>query len=89
MTTIFFASLTPSIEPIHGRDHEPTTVAPACRHRRDTRVQMDGSEYTQSTALLRYTGKLGDIYPEDPLTAVKVIIIARLFVVLEGRCCSC
>ncbi|CAN0494639.1 unnamed protein product [Scytosiphon promiscuus] len=33
---------------------------------------MDGTKYTQSTALLRYAGKLGGTYPEDPLEALKV-----------------
>ncbi|CAN0262349.1 unnamed protein product, partial [Pylaiella littoralis] len=35
-------------------------------------LEMDGKEYTQSMALLRYAGKLGGLYPEDPLTALKV-----------------
>ena len=34
--------------------------------------QMDGADYTQSTALLRYAGRLGGLYPEDPLAALKV-----------------
>nr|WEU39148.1 glutathione S-transferase [Saccharina japonica] len=34
--------------------------------------EMDGAMYTQSTALLRYAGKLGGTYPEDPLEALKV-----------------
>nr|WEU39144.1 glutathione S-transferase [Saccharina japonica] len=34
--------------------------------------QMDGTDYTQSTALLRYAGKLGGTYPECPLEALKV-----------------
>ena len=33
---------------------------------------MDGTDYTQSTALLRYAGKLGGTYPECPLAALKV-----------------
>ncbi|CAN0544128.1 unnamed protein product [Laminaria digitata] len=33
---------------------------------------MDGTDYTQSTALLRYAGKLGGLYPEDPLASLKV-----------------
>ena len=33
---------------------------------------MDGTDYTQSTALLRYAGKLGGTYPEDPIEALKV-----------------
>ncbi|CAN0360785.1 unnamed protein product [Ectocarpus sp. 6 AP-2014] len=35
-------------------------------------LQMDGAEYTQSTALLRYAGKLGGLYPDDALAALKV-----------------
>ncbi|CAM9874750.1 unnamed protein product [Laminaria digitata] len=34
--------------------------------------QLDGTDYTQSTALLRYAGKLGGQYPEDPLVSLKV-----------------
>ncbi|CAN0093857.1 unnamed protein product [Laminaria digitata] len=34
--------------------------------------QMDGTDYTQSTALLRYAGKLGGQYPECPLASLKV-----------------
>nr|UZD11051.1 glutathione s-transferase 1 [Macrocystis pyrifera] len=34
--------------------------------------ELDGTEYTQSTALLRYAGKLGGTYPEDALEALKV-----------------
>ncbi len=33
---------------------------------------MGGGEYTQSTALLRYAGKLGGLYPDDALEALKV-----------------
>ncbi|CAN0135392.1 unnamed protein product, partial [Ectocarpus fasciculatus] len=35
-------------------------------------LEMDGAEYTQSTALLRYAGKLGGLYPDDALAALKV-----------------
>ena len=34
--------------------------------------QMGGNDYAQSTALLRYAGKLGGMYPEDPLEALQV-----------------
>ena len=40
---------------------------------------MDGTDYTQSTALLRYAGKLGGLYPEDPLAALKVREAFALF----------
>lgn len=40
---------------------------------------MDGTDYTQSTALLRYAGKLGGLYPEDPLQALKVGTIRYRF----------
>ena len=33
---------------------------------------MDGAEYTQSTALLMYAGKLGGLYPKDAVAALKV-----------------
>ena len=33
---------------------------------------MDGTDYTQSLALLHYAGKIGGLYPEDPLAALKV-----------------
>ena len=33
---------------------------------------MDGTEYTQSAALLHYAGKIAGLYPEDPLAALKV-----------------
>eukprot|EP00904_Undaria_pinnatifida_P011749 jgi/Undpi1/7704/HiC_scaffold_23.g10177.m1 len=33
---------------------------------------MGGNDYTQSTALLRYAGKLGGMYPEDPLEGLQV-----------------
>jgi len=33
---------------------------------------MGGVEYTQSTALLRYAGKLGGLCPDDPIEALKV-----------------
>lgn len=33
---------------------------------------MDGTYYTQSTALLRYAGRLGGTYPQCPLEALKV-----------------
>ncbi|CAM9230551.1 unnamed protein product, partial [Ectocarpus sp. 8 AP-2014] len=35
-------------------------------------LEMNGAEYTQSTALLRYADKLGGLYPEDALAALKV-----------------
>eukprot|EP00904_Undaria_pinnatifida_P011733 jgi/Undpi1/7690/HiC_scaffold_23.g10163.m1 len=50
--------------------------------------QMDGTDYTQSTALLRYAGKLGGLYPEDPLQALKVdeivMILEDVFINLFG-----
>lgn len=48
---------------------------------------MDGTDYTQSLALLRYAGKIGGLYPEDPLEALKV---SRRFDGgrLPGRCSS-
>lgn len=39
---------------------------------------MGNEAYTQSTALLRYAGKLGGLYPEDPLAALKVCKCWRL-----------
>lgn len=36
------------------------------------RFQIDGAEYTQSVAMLTYAGKIGGLYPEDALTALKV-----------------
>lgn len=33
---------------------------------------MDGTEYTQSLALLTYAGKLGGLVPGDALAALKV-----------------
>jgi len=41
-------------------------------------AQMDGGEYTQSTALLRYAGKLGGLYPDDALEALKVRVACKL-----------
>ena len=38
---------------------------------------MGGGEYTQSTALLRYAGKLGGLYPDDALLALQVRIRVR------------
>jgi len=40
---------------------------------------MDGAEYTQSTALLKYAGKLGGLYPDDALAALKVKFWVNLF----------
>eukprot|EP00904_Undaria_pinnatifida_P011730 jgi/Undpi1/7688/HiC_scaffold_23.g10161.m1 len=45
---------------------------PACRFKTVPVYEMDGTDYTQSTALLRYAGKLGGTYPEDPIEALKV-----------------
>eukprot|EP00903_Cladosiphon_okamuranus_P012829 g11989.t1 len=41
-------------------------------------LEIDGAEYTQSTALLRYAGKVGGLYPEDALAALKVDEIVML-----------
>ncbi|CAM9851402.1 unnamed protein product [Ectocarpus sp. 13 AM-2016] len=35
-------------------------------------LEMDDAEYFQSTALLRYAGKMGGLYPDDALAALKV-----------------
>ncbi|CAM9426109.1 unnamed protein product, partial [Choristocarpus tenellus] len=35
-------------------------------------MEVDGVTYAQSSALLRYAGKLSGLYPEDPLKAMKV-----------------
>nr|ABR09274.1 glutathione S-transferase 4 [Laminaria digitata] len=44
----------------------------ACEFKTLPVYQMDGTDYTQSTALLRYAGKLGGQYPECPLASLKV-----------------
>lgn len=35
-------------------------------------VKIDGVEYSQSHAILRYAGKLSGLYPDDPLPALRV-----------------
>ncbi|CAB1102530.1 unnamed protein product [Ectocarpus sp. CCAP 1310/34] len=35
-------------------------------------LEMDDAEYFQSTALLRYAGKMGGLYPDDALAALEV-----------------
>lgn len=35
-------------------------------------LTVDGEQMAQSGAILRYVGKLGNLYPSDPLTALKV-----------------
>jgi len=35
-------------------------------------LDVDGSVYSQSHAILRYAGKLAKLYPEDPLHALRV-----------------
>lgn len=55
---------------IRSKFYVVTTQRPFKRHRR-TR-QMDGVEYSQSTALLRYAGRISGLIPEDPLAALKV-----------------
>eukprot|EP00752_Nemacystus_decipiens_P018568 g16647.t1 len=52
-------------------------------------LQMDGAEYTQSTALLRYIGKLGGFYPEDPLAALKVDEIVMIGEDIMAKVFSC
>lgn len=42
------------------------------KHQTQPEPQLDGTDYTQSLALLRYAGKIGGLYPEDPLAALKV-----------------
>eukprot|EP00899_Mesostigma_viride_P021464 jgi/Mesvir1/29319/Mv01575-RA.1 len=34
-------------------------------------IEVDGQTFAQSNAILRYTGKLAGLYPEDPLLAMK------------------
>ena len=48
---------------------------PFSRHLLFLALQMGDAEYTQSTALLRYAGKLGGLYPECPLAALKVCVV--------------
>eukprot|EP00903_Cladosiphon_okamuranus_P012825 g11985.t1 len=52
-------------------------------------LEMDGAEYTQSTALLRYAGKIGGLYPEDTLTALKVDEIVMIGEDLIGHVSKC
>eukprot|EP00903_Cladosiphon_okamuranus_P012823 g11983.t1 len=52
-------------------------------------LEMDGAEYTQSTALLRYAGKLGGLYPDDALGALKVDEIVMLGEDIMGKLFSC
>mmetsp|Transcript_22474 Transcript_22474/g.38793 ORF Transcript_22474/g.38793 Transcript_22474/m.38793 type:complete len:207 (+) Transcript_22474:114-734(+) len=35
-------------------------------------IKIDGKDYTQSCAILTYVGKQANLYPSDPLTALKV-----------------
>eukprot|EP00904_Undaria_pinnatifida_P011731 jgi/Undpi1/7689/HiC_scaffold_23.g10162.m1 len=61
---------------------------PACRFKTVPVYEMDGTDYTQSTALVRYAGKLGGTYPEDALEALKVdeivMILEDVFINLFG-----
>eukprot|EP00178_Gracilaria_changii_P004009 TRINITY_DN1610_c0_g1_i1.p1 TRINITY_DN1610_c0_g1~~TRINITY_DN1610_c0_g1_i1.p1 ORF type:complete len:201 (+),score=22.32 TRINITY_DN1610_c0_g1_i1:108-710(+) len=52
-------------------------------------LEMDGADYTQSTALLRYAGKLGGLYPEDPLDALKVDEIVMIGEDIMAKIFSC
>eukprot|EP00752_Nemacystus_decipiens_P018574 g16653.t1 len=52
-------------------------------------LEMDGAEYTQSTALLRFAGKLGGLYPEDPLASLKVDEIVMVGEDILGKLFSC
>eukprot|EP00177_Eucheuma_denticulatum_P006469 GFKZ01011783.1.p2 GENE.GFKZ01011783.1~~GFKZ01011783.1.p2 ORF type:complete len:211 (+),score=32.93 GFKZ01011783.1:394-1026(+) len=40
---------------------------------------IDGEQYAQSNAILRYCGKLAGLYPSDPLLALQVDEIVELF----------
>eukprot|EP00752_Nemacystus_decipiens_P018565 g16644.t1 len=52
-------------------------------------LEMDGAEYTQSTALLSYAGKLGGLYPEDTLAALKVDEIVMIGEDIMAKIFSC
>eukprot|EP00752_Nemacystus_decipiens_P018571 g16650.t1 len=52
-------------------------------------LEMDGAEYTQSTALLRYAGRLGGLYPDDPIDALKVDEIVMIGEDIMGKIFSC
>eukprot|EP00903_Cladosiphon_okamuranus_P012828 g11988.t1 len=52
-------------------------------------LEMNGAEYTQSTAMLRFAGKLGGLYPEDLLLALKVDEIVMLGEDIMGKLFSC
>eukprot|EP00903_Cladosiphon_okamuranus_P012821 g11981.t1 len=52
-------------------------------------LEMENAEYTQSTALLRYAGKLGGLYPNDALAALKVdeiVMIGEDIVTHVAKC---
>jgi len=38
-------------------------------------MDVDGVQYSQSDAMLRYAGSIADLYPEDPLDAMKVDVV--------------
>eukprot|EP00752_Nemacystus_decipiens_P018567 g16646.t1 len=52
-------------------------------------LEMGGAEYTQSTALLRYAGKLGGLYPQDLLAALKVDEIVMIGEDIMANVFSC
>eukprot|EP00178_Gracilaria_changii_P004012 TRINITY_DN1610_c0_g1_i4.p2 TRINITY_DN1610_c0_g1~~TRINITY_DN1610_c0_g1_i4.p2 ORF type:complete len:202 (+),score=30.75 TRINITY_DN1610_c0_g1_i4:108-713(+) len=52
-------------------------------------LEMDGAEYTQSTALLTYAGKLGGLYPKDALAALKVDEIVMIGEDIMAKVFSC
>ncbi|CAN0340775.1 unnamed protein product, partial [Hapterophycus canaliculatus] len=51
--------------------------------------QLDGEEFSQSTAILRYAGKLAGLVPEDPLSAFKVDEIVMICVDMLGQIFKC
>ncbi|POM71595.1 Glutathione S-transferase [Phytophthora palmivora] len=49
-------------------------------------LEVDGTSYCQSMAIVRYAAKLGGLYPEDPLECLRVEMVSETLCELSADC---
>jgi glutathione S-transferase len=48
-------------------------------------LEVNGTTYSQSMAIARYTAKLGGLYPQDPIESLRVDMVSEFLVDIKSR----
>eukprot|EP00298_Acanthocystis_sp_HF-20_P006466 c16320_g1_i2.p1 GENE.c16320_g1_i2~~c16320_g1_i2.p1 ORF type:complete len:100 (+),score=36.36 c16320_g1_i2:40-339(+) len=67
-------------EDIRVTEEEWANVKPTAKFGQAPFMDLDGQQFAQSTALLRFAAKLAGLYPQDPLDALKIDEVKYIFI---------